>query len=134
MLYIVGTVVSTKSQSDPRLTTPTVRRKITWLPDNLIWVIGRISRTPDAETVDYMFYCERNPQRTHTVTFPDCPTADSAIASARGELIVDDEEVSQVKEVNVDEKFKQIDNQLTRKELNTRRGGRPGNLGRRMGR
>ena len=80
-----------------------------------------------------LFYCERNPQRTHTVTFPDCPTADAAIAAARGEKIVDTSDEN-IKEIDVDKKFQQIDNQLTRKELNPSRGGHPGNLGRRMGR
>lgn len=114
MLYIVGTKVTTKVKFDPRQPDKSRNRPVTWLPKDIDWVLGRISKTPDAESIDYMFYCEQNPSRTHTTTFPSCETADQAIASARGEKIVD--ETVDTRTVNLDEKFKQVGSQLTAKE------------------
>jgi hypothetical protein len=137
MIYIAGTKISTRQASfDPRLTKQP-KNTTTWLPVDVDWVLGRICPTPEAQTVDYMFYCAQNPGRMHTTTFPDCKTADNAIAKARGENLVEEPE-SNVKRVNPDEKFKQIDNDIQRRRQQSRpdprRGGRPGNLGRRLGR
>ena len=134
MLYIVGTEITTKKkQFDPRQPNQNLR-VATWLPVDLNWILGRISKTPDADTVDYMFYCADNPQRTHVTTFETCEQADKAIAAARNENIVDTDDSSR-KEVNTDEKFSQVASQLNRREApQQRRGGRPGSLGRRMGR
>lgn len=137
MLYIVGTRVSTKQQQfDPRFPN---RKKvvINWLPTDVDWILGRISPTTGADTVDYMFYCEQNPGRMHTTTFPSCKVADDAIAKARNENIVEEAETG-VRNVNVQDKFKQIGTELQQRagsnRPDPRRGGRPGNLGRRMGR
>ena len=137
MIYIAGTQISTKQRPfDPRFPNRP-RNTTTWLPVDVDWVLGRICPTPGESTVDYMFYCEQNPGRTHTTTFPDCKTADDAIAKARGESLVEEPE-SGVRNVNAEDKFKQINNDLARRERaqrpDPRRGGRPGNLGRRMGR
>ncbi len=133
MLYIVGTEISTKNTFDPRF--PNKKTKpATWLPADLNWTLGRISQTPGANTIDYMFYCSDNPQRTHTTTFESCEVADIAISTARGEQIVDTDDRDR-KEVNTQEKFSQVSDQLNRRQSpNSRRGGRPGNLGRRLGR
>lgn len=114
MLYIVGTKITTKKKLDPRIPVDKIPRPATWLPADLDWVLGRISKTADADSMDYMFYCESNPRRTHTTTFPSCEVADTAIAAARGEKIID-EQVDTSK-VNIDEKFKAVDKQLSRKE------------------
>lgn len=114
MLYIVGTKVTTKTTFDPRIPQDKIPRIATWLPEGLDWVLGRISKTVDADTMDYMFYCESNPKRTHTTTFPSCEVADTAIAAARGEKIVDEQNDNS--KLNVDEKFKSVGKQLSRKE------------------
>jgi|TARA_R110001599_G_scaffold2672_10_gene14543 hypothetical protein len=135
MLYIIGTRICTRQTDDPRIPKNKQKRVASWLPVDLEWVLGRISVTKDADSVDYMFYCELNPQRTHTTTFPDCTTADAAIAAARGETIVDTPTPSR-DEIDIDDKFSQINDQLNRKQriADQRKGGRPGNLGNRMGR
>lgn len=134
MLYIVGTELSTKQRPfDPRFPKQP-RKAITWLPADIDWILGRISKTPGSDTVDYMFYCADNPQRTHTTTFKSCEEADTAISNARGDKIVNTDD-SDRKEVNMEDKFNQVNNQLNRREgPNPKRGGRPGNLGRRFGR
>lgn len=114
MLYIVGTKLTTKQNFDPRLPVSTRPRSATWLPAGVDWVLGRISKTPDADTVDYLFYCEQNPQRTHTTTFPNCEVADRAIAACRGDKIIDND--TDNASVNVDEKFAQVNKQLSRRE------------------
>jgi len=140
MLYIIGTQVDTTRFTDPRL--PISQKRVaTWLPEiqddqgktiGALWVLGRISQTRDATTLDYMFYLERNPQRTHTVVFETAEQADQAISAARGEKIVDEPDR---KQVNTEEKFDQVSAELNRKQAaDPRRGGRPGSLGRRMGR
>lgn len=134
MLYIVGTEISTKKRDfDPRFPKKD-NRVATWLPVDIDWILGRISKTQDKNTVDYMFYCADNPQRTHTTTFTNCEEADQAISVARGEKIVDEKQ-RDLREVDTKEKFGQVSDQLNRKApVSTRRGGRAGNLGRRMGR
>lgn len=114
MLYIVGTKLTTKRDFDPRIPESQIPRQITWLPENIDWVLGRISKTPGADTIDYMFYCEQNPKRTHTTTFPSCEVADQAIAAGRGEKIVNQE--TDNSKVDLDEKFKQVNQQLSRKD------------------
>lgn len=114
MLYIVGTKITTKRNFDPRIPEDKIPRQVTWLPADIDWVLGRISKTPEADTVDYMFYCEQNPKRTHTTTFPSCEVADQAIAAGRGEKIID--QTTDNSAVNVDDKFKQVNQQLSRKE------------------
>ena len=141
MLYIIGTRVDTTRSIDPRMLSRDNRRIASWLPainndrgQNIgaVWVLGRISKTRDAETLDYMFYLEQNPQRTHVVTFENAEQADQAISTARGETIVDEPDR---KELNPDKKFDQVADDLNRRQAaDPRRGGRPGNMGRRMGR
>lgn len=149
MLYIVGTRVSTinteqRAAFDPLAPTNNGRmsnkRIATWLPVDLNWVLGRISKTPDQNTYDYMFYCEQNPKRTHVVTFKSMEEADQAIAVARGEMITNQQSDDVRKKVDTDEKFDMVRRQLDRKNsvgsrgVDPRRGGRPGNMNRRMGR
>jgi len=140
MLYIIGTQVDTTQVTDPR-SSVSQKRIATWLPElqdaqgNLtggIWLLGRISQTKDANTLDYTFYLERNPQRTHTVVFTTAEQADQAISAARGEKIIDEPDRTHV---NMEDKRNQVANDLNRKQANDpRRGGRPGSLGNRMGR
>ena len=141
MLYIIGTRVDTTRSIDPRMLSRDNRRIASWLPavnddrgQNIgaVWILGRISATPGADTLDYMFYLELNPQRTHVVTFENAEQADKAISAARGETIVDEPDR---KELNADKKFDQVAEDLNRRQAaDPRRGGRPGNMGRRMGR
>jgi len=147
--YIVGTKISTKQPDRPAFDPlapssamqPQQRKQITWLPVDIEWILGRISQTPGAKTYDYMFYCASNPQRTHTTTFETMNQADLAIANARGESLQQFPDDKERQMVDKTEKFDQVSSLLQNKEglnrgraADPRRGGRPGNMGRRFGR
>lgn len=141
MLYIIGTRIDTTRGNDPRTGSNANRRIAGWLPAvnddqgrnvGAVWILGRISKTSGTDTLDYMFYLELNPQRTHIVTFDSAEQADQAISAARGEKIVDEPDR---KNLDVDKKFDQVANDLNRRQAtDPRRGGNPRNMGRRMGR
>lgn len=147
--YIVGTVVSTKEPDRPAFDPlapaaamqPQQRARASWLPVDVEWVLGRISQTPGAKTFDYMFYANGNPQRTHTTTFETMVQADEAIARLRNEKLTKPMTDEDRQKVDAGEKFDQVSDKLAQREgLNRRqapdprRGGRPGNMGRRFGR
>lgn len=146
--YIVGTQVSTK-QSRPAFDplAPASQNqsiqvpKSTWLPVDIDWILGRISKTPDADTYDYMFYCAQNPKRTHTTTFENMNQADQAIARLRNEQLQAPITEEQRMQVDVGSKFEQARDQLNNRDkmnrsrtTDSRAGGRPGSMSRRMGR
>ena len=146
--YIVGTQVTTKNQRpafDP-LAPASAQQPIkaptsTWLPVDIDWILGRISKTPDANTFDYMFYCAQNPKRTHTTTFESMSQADQAIARLRNEKLQTPMTEEERMQVDTGAKFEQARNQLENRErlnrsraTDSRNGGRPGNMNRRMGR
>ena len=121
MLYIVGTSIDMTTPDNPMARGVNKnKRKINWIPSGVNWLLGRISKTKDADTVEYLFYSSTNSGRTHTVTFPDCKTADEAIAAARGERIVDETE-KPVDEVDVEKKFSQIEKDLSARASSPRR-------------
>lgn len=147
--YIVGTKITTKQSNrpafDPLAPTgsmkPNNQPRSSWLPVDLDWILGRISQTPGANTYDYMFYCADNPQRTHITTFESMYQADQAIARLRNEKLNTYKTEDERKRVDTAEKFDQVSDKLSQREgLNRRqapdprRGGRPGNMGRRFGR
>ena len=147
--YIVGTRVSTKQPDRPAFDPlapaaamqPQQRPRASWLPVDIDWILGRISQTPGAKTYDYMFYCAQNPQRTHTTTFETMAQADEAIARLRNEKLSAPMTDEDRQKVDTEEKFDQVSDKLAQREgLNRsrapdpRRGGRPGNMGRRFGR
>ena len=109
MLYIVGTEVDTRDKSRPSTSmvnkTLSANRQIKWLPAGHLWELGTIRPTKDRDTVDYHFYSKTHHER-YIVIFKNCSSADMAIAAARGEKIVDDNERNSV---DIDEKMSYLD-------------------------
>ena len=147
--YIVGTRISTKQQArdvfDPlspsKQNQPNQNIRSSWLPVDIDWILGRISQTPGEKTYDYMFYCAQNPQRTHVTTFETMLQADHAIARLKNEQLEAPPTEEERMKVDMGSKFDQARDQIRNREnlnrsrtSNTRRGGPPGNLNRRMGR
>lgn len=98
MLYIVGTQIDTRVPNTVPSTSPvnkTARRKITWLPPGDIWELASIRRNHETGNIEYSFMSWKT-KEFKAVPFANCEVADQAIASARNEQIVDDNDRSQV--------------------------------------
>lgn len=97
MLYIVGTQIDTRNTQQPtgQLVNRNARRKVTWLPPDDIWELASIRRSRETNDVEYSFMSWKT-KEFKTIPFPDCGAADQAIASARNEQIVDDDDRSKV--------------------------------------
>lgn len=147
--YIVGTIVSTKTSDRPAFDPlapsapmqPQQKPRASWLPVDVEWILGRISQTPGEKTYDYMFYAAGNPQRTHTTTFETMVQADEAIARLRNEKLAAPMTEEDRQKVDAGKKFDQVSDKLAQREglnrrqaADPRRGGRPGNMGRKFGR
>lgn len=113
MLYIVGTQIDTRATPSSPGTLPqkNTKRVARWLPENDIWELATIRSNPDGTGVLYGFMSWKT-KKHHQVTFENCTVADTAIAIARGEQIVDESDRTKV---DLDEKFKHLHDVLNPK-------------------
>lgn len=97
MLYIVGTEITVKMPVPGQPGTSygvnkTLQpRTSTLFPSNGVWVLGRIYKNNETEKLVYDFY---TPGNTVSLEFNSFTEADSTIARARGEKIIEDDDTT----------------------------------------
>ena len=118
MLYIVGTTVSVKKTGTPREAAFGVNKKLkprrnTIFPTGKTWTLGRIYKDTESDKFAYDFYNANDSTDVLSLRFTTFEEADLAIAAARGEKIMADEDRTTLTEADIQKKYDRLTDRQT---------------------